>query len=54
MDNKIRIRPYVSIDLAIALKILSKKEKKSVGKLIEEILLKDERIKSAIKSIYEI
>jgi len=54
MDNKTRIRPYVSIDLAIALKILSKKEKKTIGKLIEEILLKDKKIKEAINSIYDI
>jgi hypothetical protein len=53
MDNKTRIRPYVNIDLAIALKIISKKEKKAVGKLIEEILLKDERIKKTINSLYE-
>jgi len=54
MDNKTRIRPYVSIDLAIALKILSEKEKKTIGQLVEEILLKDKRIQSTIKSIYEI
>ena len=54
MDNKTRIRPYVSIDLAVALKILSKKEKKTIGKIIEEILLKDKRIQNAIKSIYEV
>ena len=49
-----QIRPSVTIETAMVLEILAKKEKKSLGVILEEMLKECKKFKEVKERIYEI
>ena len=48
-----QIRPSVTIETAMVLQILSEKERKHLGEVIEELLLHSEKFKKTKEKMYE-
>ena len=49
-----QIRPSVTIETAMVLEILAKKEKKPLGEVLEEMLKECEKFKEVKERIYEV
>ena len=49
-----QIRPSITIETAMILEILAKKEKKTLGILLEEMLKESKKFKEVREKIYEI
>ncbi len=47
-----QIRPSVTIETAMVLEILAKKEKKPVGAILEEMLKESKKFKETIEKFY--
>ena len=52
--NTIQIRPNVTLETAMILEILSKKENKSIGVVLEEMLKESKKFVEVKEKIYKI
>ena len=52
--NTIQIRPNVTLEIAMILEILSKKENKSMGVILEEMLRESKKFTDIKEKIYKI
>jgi len=50
----IQIRPSVTVDIAVILEILAKKEETYIGKILEKLLEESETFKNAKNRLYDL